>query len=143
MTTQKLTLDQINTVPYYGKSFPFLPRKASVRNKEVWAFIKLQAKEIGLFPALAFWIAMPFRLGGVYRQYKEGMDLMKKSFGAEAKMEWAFLILTYKDMEKRHDAEYAYDFIKRAIQAAAPFVMNDMYQADYLAKFEDPFEAFW
>lgn len=143
METKKLSLDQISTVPYYGKSFPFLPRKTNVRNKEVMVFVKLQFKEIGFFPALFFWLALPFRLGGVNREYPKGMDLMKKSFGAEAKMEWAFLILVYQDMEKRQSAEYAYDFIKRSIQAAAPFVMNDMYQADYLAKFEDPFKAFW
>lgn len=143
MTKTKLPLTEISKVPYYGKSFPIIPRKASVRQKEMMAFIKVQFKEMGFFRTLGFWFTVPFRLKGSYKKYKDGLDLTQKSFGKQAKMEWAFLFLSYNKMLKLKGEDYAYAFVKKSIQAAAPDVMNDMYQADYLKKFEDPFEAFW
>jgi hypothetical protein len=119
-TSSKRPITEISKVPYYGDSFPIIPRKAKVRRKELMAFIKLQYKETGFFPTLSFWLAVPFRLNGVYHRYKEGLDLTKKSFCKQAKMEWAFLFLIYNKMLKRKDEEYAYDFIKKSIQVAAP-----------------------
>jgi hypothetical protein len=49
----------------------------------------------------------------------------------------------YQFLEKKGGKARAYDFAKRTIQLTSHFMMNDFYQADELAKFADPFMAFW
>lgn len=68
---------------------------------------------------------------------------MERQFGFIAEIEWILLLMIYQDLEKLEGGEAAYGFAKRAIQRCSLFMMKDFYQADCLAKFEDPFEAFW
>lgn len=68
---------------------------------------------------------------------------MRNQFGMIAGIEWILLIMIYQDLKKLRSGNAAYDFAKMAIQKCSLFMMNDFCQADRLAKFEDPFEAFW
>ncbi len=68
---------------------------------------------------------------------------MKNAFGQMAKLEWLLLVQIYNYLSNKKDKDFAYQFAKDAIQKASKFMMSDFYQAKELAKFDDPFEAFW
>lgn len=139
----KLPLSAIENVPYYGKSFPFIPWTLSSKIKVSLVFSKNLYKEIGIFSFLVFWLILPLKLFPIIRRYKEGLSLMGKSFGLMAKFEWMLLIIIYNKFKKMSGQAFAYSFVKKAIQEGALFMMGDFYQVDELAKFEDPFLAFW
>lgn len=143
MNTKK-QLSEINQVPYYGKSFPFIPWTFMSKAKVSIVFAKIFYKKTGLLTFLNFWlIQLPFNAITTLRTNKKGLGLMKDSFGSMAKLEWFLLIEIYHFLEKRNNKEYAYQFAKEAIQESSKFMMSDFYQAEQLANFEDPFEAFW
>lgn len=68
---------------------------------------------------------------------------MGRQFGFIAEIEWILLVIIYRVLVKRQGKEKAYNFAKMAIQKCSQFMMSDFYQADCLAEFEDPYEAFW
>lgn len=143
ITLQKLPLSEISKVAYFGKSFPFIPYSFTSKVKVSLVFAKHLYKTLGLFPFIGFWLALPFRWFPTIKKYKEGIQLMGNSFGWMARLEWILLLAIYDVLEKKFSTDKAYQFSKEAIQDASQFMMNDFYQADTLAKFEDPFEAFW
>jgi hypothetical protein len=137
-------ISDINKVPYYGKSFPFIPWTFVSKAKVSIVFAKTLYKKTGLLLFLNFWfLQLPFKTIKTLKKNKKGLRLMKKSFGSMAKLEWFLLIAIYHFLEKRNGKDKAYSFAKEAIQECSKFMMNDFYQAKELAKFKDPFEAFW
>jgi len=139
----KIPLSEISKVPYYGRSFPFIPWSFTSKVKVSITFAKHLYKTVGLFSFLGFWLMLPFRWSQASRKYSQGVDLMGNSFGWMAKLEWTLLLIIYEELTNSNDEEAAYAFARRAIQDASSFMMDDFYQADRLAKFDDPFEAFW
>lgn len=142
-TSKKLPISEITTVPYYDKSFPFIPWSFKSKLKVSLTFAKQLYKEIGFFSFLLFWIKVPFKWFSLSKKHKSGLNLMKNAFGTMAKIEWKLLLIIYETLERKSGKQKAYQFAKNAIQQASKFMMNDFYQADKLAQFEDPFEAFW
>jgi len=143
MTTHRLPLNQVNTLPYYGRHFPFIPWTLSSKLRVSLVFARNLGGELGPLAFVAFWLRLPFRLVPAYRQFKAGFSLMGQQFGLMAEIEWILLVIIYEVLAKREGKEKAYLFAKKAIQDGSQFMMNDFYQADRLAEFEDPFEAFW
>ena len=138
-----IPLSQVKTLPYYGRHFPFIPWKLTSKLRISLVFAGNLLRDLGLISFVGFWLALPFRAIPTYRASKAGFRLMGSSFGLIAEMEWILLVIIYRVLEKRHGKAHAYDFAKEAIQKSSLFMMNDFYQADRLAEFEDPFEAFW
>lgn len=68
---------------------------------------------------------------------------MKQSYSGLAKFQWLLLVVIYETLEKRYNKVEAYAYAKAAIQDASKTIMNELYQADTLAQFEDPYLAFW
>lgn len=143
MTSQGRALGEIRQVPHYGEAFPFIPWKMSSKIRVSWVFTKHLFRATSLLPFVGFWLLLPLRLVPAYRKYRDGFRLMGAKFGFMAKMEWLLLVIIYRDLEKKRGAEEAYLYAKKAIQDASGFMMNEFYQADHLAEFADPFEAFW
>jgi hypothetical protein len=128
---------------YYGRNFPFIPWTLKSKLRVSLVFARNLFGELGLIQFTAFWLLMPFRFVPVYWKFREGFRLMGKNFGFIAEIEWILLVIIYRTLEKKKGKEEAYLFAKRAIQEGSQFMMNDFYQANRLAEFEDPFEAFW
>lgn len=143
MTAKNLPLHQVETLPYYGRHFPFIPWSLTSKLRVSWGFGLHLLHEIGPVRFLIFWLLVPFRLLPTHREFRPGFRLMRKQFGLMAEMEWILLVLIYRDLEKRSGKQRAYSFAQKAIQQCSLFMMNDFYQADRLAEFADPFEAFW
>lgn len=143
MTSKGLPLIEVSTLPNYGRHFPFIPWNLASKIRVSLVFAQSLLHEIGPVRFAAFWLRAPFRLLPVYRGYQAGLRLMASQFGLIAKIEWILLIMIYRDLEELEGKEAAYAFVKKAIQRCSLFMMEDFYQADRLAKFEDPFEAFW
>lgn len=145
MTMKKkgLPLEQVKELPYYGRHFPFIPWKFSSKLRISLVFTTSFLHEMGPVRFAAFWMRLPFRLRPTYREFRDGFVLMKSRFGWMAEIEWILLVMIYRELEGTAGKERAYDFAKRAIQRCSRFMMSDFYQANRLAKFEDPFEAFW
>jgi L-2-amino-thiazoline-4-carboxylic acid hydrolase len=143
MATKSLPLSQVSTLPYYGRHFPFIPWRLASKLRVSSVFAKCLWGEIGAFRFAAFWLRLPFRLRATCREFRAGFRLMRSQFGFIAEIEWILLVLIYRDLEKMEGKEKAYGFAQKAIQQCSEFMMNDFYQADRLAKFADPFEAFW
>lgn len=143
MHATNLPVSQVETLPYYGRHFPFIPWKftSKLRISLVFAGNLLQA--LGLIRFIVFWLLLPVRAVPTYRKFNEGFRLMGNRFGLMAEIEWILLVIIYEVLEKQHGKTYAYDFAKQAIQKSSLFMMKDFYQADRLGEFEDPFEAFW
>ena len=140
----RFTLNEISEVPYYGKKFPFIPWSFASKMKVSFVFAKVLYHKIGLVRFLTFWLyVFPLKAFSLYRRNKEGLKLMQNSFGKMAEVEWFLLVVIYRYLEQFKDADFAYAFAKEAIQEASKFMMSDFYQAKILARFEDPFEAFW
>ncbi|MCB1143919.1 MAG: L-2-amino-thiazoline-4-carboxylic acid hydrolase [Leptospiraceae bacterium] len=140
---QRIPISEISKLPYYGNKFPFIPYSFQSKIKVSIVFAKHLYKMIGFFPFLLFWLFIPFHLYRTNSKYKEGVRLMGHAFGFMARIEWLLLLVIYDLINNKYGKEKAYQFSKNAIQDASKFMMNDFYQADILAKFEDPFEAFW
>lgn len=137
-------ISDIKKIPYYGKSFPFIPWTFVSKVKVSLVFLKTFYKKTSILSFLSFWtLRLPFSTLKTLGKNKKGLHLMKESFGRMAKLEWFLLIEFYNFIEKKNNKEYAYQFAKEAIQKASEFMMSDFYQAKKLAKFQDPFEAFW
>lgn len=136
-------LSEIGQVPYYHRSFPFIPWTMRSKIRVSWVFARHLLRQIGPLRFAGFWLVLPVRLIPVYRKYREGFRMMDKKFGFMAGMEWILLVIIYREIERKQGAESAYLYAKEAIQDASKFMMNEFYQADRLAEFADPFEAFW
>lgn len=143
MSARNLPLNQVETLPYYGKHFPFIPWSVASKLRISWVFARRLLKEIGPVRFAAFWLRLPLRLQPVHRELREGFRLMRRQFGIMAEVEWVLLVLIYRDLERASGKQRAYAFAKEALQACSLFMMNDFYQTDRLAEFADPFEAFW
>lgn len=143
MSGKKLPLDRVRTLPYYGKPFPFIPWALSSKLRVSFVFASRLLGELGWLQFLGFWFLMPFRIIPAWWKYREGLGLTGRNFGSVAEIEWILLLMIYRHLEKKQGKEKAYLFAKSAIQDSSKFMMNDFYQADRLADFEDPFEAFW
>lgn len=143
MAMQRLPVSQVKHLPYYGRNFPFIPWTLKSKLRVSFVFARNLFAELGLIQFAAFWLLMPFRLIPVYKKFRDGLRLIGKQFGLIAEIEWILLVIIYQVLEKRQGEEKAYRFAKKAIQESSQFMMNDFYQADRLAEFEDPFEAFW
>lgn len=139
----KIPLTEISKVPHYGQHFPFIPWTLGSKIKVSFVFAKHLYHKIGLLNYLQFWLLLPFRLPNVLQSHKEGLRLMQNTFGWMAKVQWILLIIIYEVLEKKVGKEEAYQYAKDAIQDGATFMMNEFYQAEELAKFEDPYLAFW
>lgn len=138
-----LPLSEVKKLPHYGEHFPFIPWSFASKLRVSWVFTVRLLEEIGLLRFAAFWLEMPFRMLPVHRELRDGFRMTRRRFGVMAEMEWTLLVLIYRDIEKRSGKQRAYAFAKDAIQRSSLFMMNDFYQADRLAEFADPFEAFW
>lgn len=130
-------------LPYYGRHFPFIPWTLWSKLRVSFVFAETLYHELGPAQFAAFCLRLPFRLMPARCEFREGFRLMRSQFGLIAEIEWILLVLIYRDLEKRRGKEKAYAFSKNAIQKSSRFMMNDFYQADRLAEFADPFEAFW
>lgn len=143
MTSEKLSLSQVEKLPHYGQSFPFIPWTTASKMRVSLVFARHLLAELGAGRFGLFWLLLPFRLGPAYERSRDGFRLMREKFGRMAEGEWLLLVIIYRYLESRKGREAAYRFAKKAIQDASLFMMSDFYQADRLARFEDPFEAFW
>jgi hypothetical protein len=143
LPARKRPLSEVPSLPYYGRSFPFLPWKLSSRLRVSLVFARHLYRKFGPPGFLLFWLQLPFRVFPARRQYREGLELTHISFGRIAEAEWLMLLVIYEDLERREGKVAAYRFAKEAIQDCSRFMMRDFYQAERLAEFEDPFEAFW
>lgn len=143
MENRRRSLEDVSSLSYYGRHFPFIPWSLGSKLRVSLVFARHLFKELGALRFVIFWLALPFRLLPTYRKYRQGFALMAGKFGFMAEMEWLLLVIIYRDLEKKEGKERAYRFAKTAIQDASSFMMNDFYQADRLAEFEDPYEAFW
>ena len=143
MNAHKLPLDQISTVPFYGKHFPLVPWTLKANIQTTLIFARNLFRELGPLGGIAFWLLVPLRMVPTYWKYRAGFNLVGGKFGLMGFMQWMALVIVYEVLERKHDKEKAYEFIKQAIQDASNALMNDLYQADRLAEFEDPFDAFW
>jgi L-2-amino-thiazoline-4-carboxylic acid hydrolase len=142
-TPRGLPLEDVVNLPNYGKSFPFIPWTLRSKLRVSLVFARTLLHDLGWTRFLVFWMALPFRLGPTYRSHGEGFRLMRAKFGLMAEAEWILLVIIYRYLDKTRGKDDAYAFAKRAIQRSSEFMMNDFYQADRLADFSDPFEAFW
>ena len=143
MNAHGLPITEVKTLPYYGRHFPFIPWKFTSKLRVSLVFAGNLLQELGLIRFVVFWLLMPFRAVSVYPKFKAGFRLMGSQFGLMAEIEWLLLVIIYQVLEKQHGKAHAYEFAKEAIQKSSLFMMSDFYQADRLADFEDPFEAFW
>ncbi len=143
MTVKKLPVDQVKSLPYYGRSFPFIPWTLGSKLRVVWVFAGNLLSELGPIRFAVFWLLLPLRLVPAFVRFRDGFRLMGRRFGFMAETEWLLLVIIYGVLARRDGKEKAYLFAKKAIQDGSRFMMNDFYQADRLAEFEDPFEAFW
>ena len=133
----------VEHLPHYGKHFPFIPWSLTSKLRVSWVFAAELRRVLGWPRFIAFWLALPFRLPGTLRRHGAGFREMRHRFGVIAEAEWVLLVVIHGVLERRDGAAAAYDFARRAIQRASTFMMADFYQADLLAGFEDPFQAFW
>jgi len=143
MAAKRLPLDRVKALPYYGRHFPFIPWTVASKLRVSFVFAGDLLHELGLLRFLGAWFMLPFRLVPAYRKYREGFRSMGCSFGPIAEIEWILLVIVYRDIESKKGKDNAYLFARKAMQRSSQFMMNDFYQADRLAEFEDPFEAFW
>lgn len=143
MAVRGFPVDQVKTLPYYGRKFPFIPWTVRSKLRVSFIFARNLFVELGLIQYVAFWLLLPFRFVPPYRRFRDGFRLMGRQFGFMAEIEWILLVIIYRVLEKKKSKEKAYGFAKKAIQDSSQFMMNDFYQADRLTEFEDPFEAFW
>ncbi|MCA9908485.1 MAG: hypothetical protein KC519_07535, partial [Anaerolineae bacterium] len=143
MTTHKLPLDQISSVPFYGRHFPFVPWTFKANLQTTLIFARNLFRELGLLRGIGFWLVFPFRMVPTYFKYRKGFNLVYSKFRIMGFMQWIAVVSVYEVLERKTGQEQAYAFIKHAIQDASKVLMSDLYQADRLAEFEDPFEAFW
>jgi hypothetical protein len=143
MSTKNLPLSQVEALPFYGRRFPFIPWSMAAKLRVSFVFASHFLNEIGPARFAVFWLLLPFRLAPTYRKHRDGFKLMGKTFGFMAEIEWLLLVIICRYLEPKNGPEGAYLFAKKAIQDASQFMMNDFYQADRLAQFEDPFEEFW
>lgn len=139
----RLPLADINKVPNYGRRFPFVPWKTSTRLRVSWVFVRHLLAELGLLRLLSFCLLLPWNVWHAQQRFSEGVQLMGQKFGWLPKAQWLLLLVIYQDIEARHGKAPAYRLAKDAIQACSLFMMPEFYQSDHLARFEDPFEAFW
>ncbi len=143
MTTKGIPLTQVSLLPNYGRHFPFVPWNLASKIRVSLVFERDLLHEIGPMRFAAFWLRLPFRLLPIYREFQTGFRLVGSQFGLMAEIEWILLVMIYRDLEELEGGKAAYGFARKAIQKCSLFMRNDFYQADRLAKFEDPFEAFW
>jgi hypothetical protein len=144
MTTKnKRPIDQAIDLPYFGRKFPFIPRKLGSRLRISLVFSANHFREIGAIQFLAFFLRLPSRLAPTHKDFQKGFELIRGRFGLVAEIEWLLLVILYKDLEKTRGKKKAYKFAQKSIQQSSYFMMKDFYQADRLADFEDLFEAFW
>lgn len=142
-TATKRSIADVKDVPHYGERFPFIPWSWSARIKVSTLFAKHLYQKVGLWPFIQFWLVLPIRIPSALRKHREGLTLMKQSYSSLAKFQWLLLIIIYEDLEKRFNKAEAYAYAKAAIQDGSKIIMNELYQADTLAQFEDPYLAFW
>jgi hypothetical protein len=143
MTTSKRTLDDVARLPHYGEPFPFIPWTLRSKLGVSLVFVRHLFTKLGPVRFVGFWLSVPFRLPAELRRSADALRLIRRGYGAIAKAEWALLVVIHRMLERREGPDRAYDFSRRAIQDASTFMMADFYQADRLAEFDDPFEAFW
>jgi hypothetical protein len=140
---RRLPVTHVKNLPCYGKKFPLIPWTLRSKIHVSFVFAKCLFNELGIIQFLAFWLLLPFRFVPVYKRFRDGFRLMGRQFGFIAEIEWILLVIIYRVLAKKQGREKAYHFAKKAIQESSQFMMNDFYQADRLAEFEDPYEAFW
>ncbi len=139
----KRSLTDVKDVPYYGQNFPFIPWTWGARLKVSVIFSQHLYQQVGWWQFLQFWLLLPFRIPVALRKHGKGLELMKSAYSSLAKFQWLLLIIIYEALEKRYNKAVAYAYAKAAIQDASRTIMNELYQADTLAQFEDPYLAFW
>jgi hypothetical protein len=135
--------DEVSILPHYGEHFPFLPWSTASKLRVSWVFVRDLRAELGWSRFLVFWLRLPVALIPAVRKYRAGFALMGRTFGVLAELEWILLVVIYDDLARKSGNQRAYQFAKDAIQHSSRFMMNEFYQADRLARFDDPFEAFW
>jgi len=134
---------EVSDLPHYGEHFPFLPWSTTTKLRVAWVFTRRLRAELGWGRFIGFWLRLPVAAIPAVRSYRAGFSLMGRNFGVLAEMEWILLVIIYHDLAARSGKDRAYRFAKEAIQDGSRFMMNEFYQADELARFDDPFEAFW
>lgn len=135
--------DEVSALPHYGEHFPFLPWSMASRLRVSWVFARTLGAELGWSRFIGFWLRLPVALIPAVRKDRAGFALMGRSFGFLAELQWMLLVVIYRDLAAKSGKQRAYLFAKEAIQRSSRFMMNEFYQADRLARFDDPFEAFW
>ncbi len=135
--------DEVSALPHYGQHFPFLPRSTATKLRVSRVFARNLHAELGWSRFLGFWLRLPVALIPAVRTSRAGFALMGRTFGVLAEFEWILLVVIYRDLARTSGKQRAYQFAKAAIQQSSRFMMNEFYQADRLAGFDDPFEAFW
>ncbi|WP_099025769.1 L-2-amino-thiazoline-4-carboxylic acid hydrolase, partial [Mycolicibacterium palauense] len=133
----------VSELPHYGQHFPFLPWTTTTKLRVSWVFARRLRAELGWTRFIAFWLRLPVAALPALRTCRAGFSLMHDSFGFLAEMEWILLVVIHRRLEASSGKERAYRFAREAIQDCSRFMMNEFYQADRLARFDDPFEAFW
>lgn len=141
--TKKLPLAEVKHIPFYGQSFPFVPWKFATKIRISLVFARRMFTELGVGWSLLFWLQAPVRMLFAYSKHREGIVLTGQRFGLLAGIEWLLLIVIFRAIERRSGTKEAYRFAKDAMQECSIFLMPEYYQVDHLARFEDPFEAFW
>jgi hypothetical protein len=111
-----LPVDQVKTLPYYGRNFPFIPWTFRSKLRVSFVFARNLFGKLGLIQFVAFWLLLPFRFRPAYTRFRDGFRLMGKQFGFMAEVEWILLVIIYRILEKKEGKEKADSFAKKAIQ---------------------------
>ena len=135
--------DEVSALPHYGEHFPFLPWSTTSKLRVSWVFARDLHAEVGWVRFIGFWLRLPVAVIPALHKYRAGFSLMGRKFGVLAEFEWILLVVIYRDLARKSGKQRAYLFAKEALQHSSRFMMNEFYQADRLARFDDPFEAFW
>ncbi|MEJ2411132.1 MAG: hypothetical protein P8Y48_18005, partial [Novosphingobium sp.] len=127
MTNRKRLLREVVGLPYYGRSFPFVPWTLRTKLRVSLTFLGELRRELGWGRFLGFWLALPFRIVPALREGHEGYRMTRRSFGVLAEMEWLLLVIMFRILTRIEGPERAYNFTRRAIQKAAVYMMPEYY----------------